>query len=86
MSFATITQAANDAALQQRVTGCVAVEIGGNPVNSTAEMIWLVAAANDVQAAYASALAADNPNPGGDEAVITDQMILSAVQAHLPAP
>ena len=36
----------------------------------------------DEAAAYASALAAGNPNPGGDESVVSDQMILSAVQAH----
>jgi len=47
-------------------------------------MAWAVGGAADVEAAYASALAADNPDPGGDEAVITDQMILSNVQAHWP--
>ena len=85
MSFATINRCANDQALQGRVTACAAGEIGGSPVDVTANLIWLVAAASDVEAAYAFALASDNPNPGGDEGVITDQMILSAVQAHLPA-
>jgi hypothetical protein len=43
-----------------------------------------VSAASDVEAAYASALAAGNPDPGGDPAVITDAMILAKVQAALP--
>jgi hypothetical protein len=48
------------------------------------QVIWAVASANDVEAAYASALAAENPDPGGDETVITDGMILAHVQANLP--
>lgn len=86
MSFNTINVCAADAALQGRVTACAAGEIHGSPVTIVADLIWLVAAASDIEAAYAFALAAGNPNPGGDEAVITDQMILSAVQAHIPAP
>jgi hypothetical protein len=39
-----------------------------------------------VESAYASALAANNPNPGGDESVITDGMILSHVQANWVSP
>jgi hypothetical protein len=47
-------------------------------------MTWPVVIASDVEAAYASALAAGNPSPGGDPAVITDGMILSNVQAKWP--
>jgi hypothetical protein len=47
-------------------------------------MYWPVCVAGDVAAAYESALAAGNPNPGGDPAVVTDGMILSAVQADWP--
>jgi len=47
-------------------------------------MAYPVATATDIEAAYASALAADNPDPGGDEAVITDGMILANVQAKWP--
>jgi len=84
MSYNTINLCANDAALQGRVTAACAGEGQERPGAAMYEVIWSVAAASDIEAAYASAIAAGNPNPGGDEAVITDGMILSAVQAHLP--
>lgn len=86
MSYATINECANDQALQGRVTAACAQEGAPAPQSTMYAIIWAVAAAGDIEAAYASALAAGNPNPGGDETVITDPMILSAVQAHLPAP
>jgi hypothetical protein len=49
------------------------------------EIRWAVASASDVEAAYSYALDANIPNPGGDESVITDGMILSSVQANWPA-
>jgi hypothetical protein len=85
VSFNTINQAANDQALIGRVTACLASEGSTNPTGDVWAYIWDVASAADVEAAYASALAAGNDNPGGDETVITDQMILSAVQAA-PTP
>jgi len=85
MSFATINRCANDQPFQGRVTACTAAEGSDNPVQAMWTVIWPVSAAADIEAAYASALAAGNPDPGGDESVITDQMILSAVQAHMPA-
>jgi hypothetical protein len=47
------------------------------------QLIWPVSCATDIEAAYESAILANHPNPGGDPSVITDQMILSAVQAHM---
>ena len=47
--------------------------------------MWRIAA--DIAAAYAYAVATDLPNPGKDEAVVTDAAILAAVTAILtPAP
>jgi hypothetical protein len=83
MSFATINRCANDSAFVGRLTACAAQE---GDHNATGQLVWPVASAADIEAAYASALANDNPDPGGDESVITDQMILSAVQANWPAP
>jgi hypothetical protein len=83
MSYNTINRCANDAALQGRVTAACAAEGEDSPNNAMYSVIWGVAAKSDIEAAYASALAADNPNPGGDESVITDGMILSAVQSEL---
>lgn len=89
MSFNTIGQCANDPAFILRITSCIAQEqrAAGDPASPgplQEEMRWSVAAAADVEAAYASAVAAGNPNPGGDDAVITDGMILANVQAAWP--
>lgn len=81
MTYNTIFAIANDAAFRNRVTAALADEGSRNPDSELQTIVWPVAAADDITAAYASAVAAGNPNPGGDESVITDQMILSAVQA-----
>lgn len=83
MSFATIAQCAADSSLTNRIMACAAAEGDHNMVG---QLVWPIAASSDIEAAYAYALANGNPDPGGDETVITDQMILSAVQAHWPAP
>lgn len=87
MSYATIHQNANDTAFQNRVTSAVAQEgFAANPIPAMMSVVWSVASASDVEAAFASAVAAGNENPGGDESVITDAMILAKVQASLPEP
>ena len=85
MSYSTINQCANDQSFVGRLTAAVAAEGEADPLPTMYGLRWPVAAAADIEAAYASALAAGNVDPGGDEAVITDQMILSAVQANWPA-
>lgn len=99
MSYATLARSADDLALADRVMAATIQEAWNNPdhaadtyggaVRQSAEnaraMVWPVAIASDVEAAYASALAAENPDPGGDPAVITDGMILANVQAKWPA-
>lgn len=98
MSFTTIAASAADAALTDRITAAAVQEAWNNPGlagNAYAaslrqawpnaqQMWWPVCIAPDVEAAYASALAAHNPNPGGDPTVVTDGMILSNVQAKWP--
>lgn len=89
MSYTTISKCSNDPAFTSRVTSCIAQEQLGkgeevSPASLSNSMIWAVASAGDVESAYASALAANNPNPGGDESVITDGMILAHVQANWP--
>jgi hypothetical protein len=83
MSYTTINACANDLAFQGRLTACAAQEGAAEPSNAMYTLRWPVSAASDIEAAYASALASENPDPGGDETVITDGMILSAVQAHM---
>lgn len=98
MSYSTITRAATDSALTFRIQAAVVQEAWNNSTNSTTSfakdvqispgnamrLYWPVCISSDIEAAYASAIASDNPNPGGDESVITDEMILSAVQVKWP--
>jgi len=42
--------------------------------------VWTIVSSPGWALAWESALAGGNPNPGSDDAVITDGMILSAVQ------
>jgi hypothetical protein len=81
VSYSTINACANDQSFLGRLTAACAQE-GTPPSPETAahNHRWDVAAKSDIEAAYASALAADNPDPGGDPTVITDEMILAAVQ------
>lgn len=84
MSYSTINRCANDQSFRDRIMACCAQE-GANPPDTVAyTVLWPICAASDVEAAYASALAANNPDPGGDESVITDGMILAGVQANWP--
>lgn len=85
MSYLTIAACAADADMSNRVRACYAQE-GGDASALPADLLWTVAGAADIEAAYASAIAADNPAPGADPAVITDGMILGVVQSHVPAP
>ena len=88
MSYSTIAQCATDDALFQRIRAAVSTQAGApSPPDPYAyAIVWPLSAASDVEAAYASALAAGNDDPGGDETVITDGMILANVQANWPAP
>jgi hypothetical protein len=98
MSYTSIAANAVDEAFVARVVAATTQEAWNNPsvadtvfaanvqaaaANATV-MAWPVATATDVAAAYESALAAGNPAPGGDPAVITDGMILANVQAKWP--
>lgn len=99
MSFNSLAAQVRDAALLERIGACVNQEARENPtlagtrlgvqvstlmVEPAPPFIWPVALATEAE--YESALAADNPDPGGDPAVITDQAIVSAVQANWPTP
>ena len=79
MSYLSISKCISDANFRSRVEACVADE-GKSVVGVPADLYWHCATADDIEAAYASALAADIPDPGADETVITDGMILGVVQ------
>ena len=83
MSYNTINESSKDEVLNGRITACCMQE-HHEPLT---EAMWAVYTASDVEEAYAYALSVDNPNPGGDETVVTDGMILAHVQGFFnPAP
>lgn len=82
MSYSTMAQSVNDGALRQRVIACCAREERFPAEQAAEAVIWKIAGDADIEAAYAAALTADNQNPGGDETVVSDAMILSIVQAN----
>lgn len=85
MSYNTINQCANDTVFQGRIQACIAQEGGSNPNDVMAQIMWPVVTNADIAAAYEYAINTGNENPGGDEAAITDAMILAAVQANMPS-
>ena len=70
-----------DEAIKRRVIACAALEGQFQPGQWWETHDWQVVARTDWADAYTYAVATSNPNPGGDPAVITDGMILAAVQA-----
>ena len=83
MSYWDISQMALDMDLLLRVQASAAQEIpiAESPYTWTAEHILNVTSQPDWDSAWSSAIASGVPNPGRDEGVITDGMILSGVQA-----
>jgi hypothetical protein len=85
MSYASQADLSNDRDFLERVAACAAVEVpvqNGVPPLAWAERnVWLVAASPGFAAAYESAQVALVPRPGRDPAVISDSMILAAVQS-----
>jgi hypothetical protein len=87
MAFYDVALLKQDTDFLNRVAACYAQETplgeGDNPDVWASQHNWDIASAPGFGDAYASALAQDppNPNPGSDPGVITDAMILSAVQA-----
>lgn len=81
MSYASIAQCAADQQFRDRVTACVSQE--GHSLNAMpSDLMWTISGKSDIEQAYEYALETGNPSPGGDGNVITDEMILSAVQAE----
>ena len=93
MSYNTLAAMVVDDELRARVNACLQQE-ARQPVNIDTpqgqtviagvlgvldNFMWWVADATEAE--YASAVAAGNEHPGSDESVVTDQAILSAVQA-----
>ena len=91
MAYADIAALQEDTDFARRTIASYAVETlstgGPDPASWQAMHAWDMAAQPGFGDAYASALAADPPieRPGNDPGVITDGMILSAVQGLISA-
>ncbi len=89
MSYNAIAAAAADPHLKARVAACFAQETSGpeRPPALAELHMWRIVANGPIADAYSYAVAANVPNPGKDEAVVTDAAILAAVEAIVaPAP
>lgn len=82
MSYGTLARMATDPDLHARLAACAATEgmTSPHPLAWASNHQWQLAASPGWDAAYAHALATGVQNPGASESVITDGMILAAVQ------
>jgi len=83
VSYNTIVKMAQDLDLRLRLIAAAAQEQDENPADWVDRNRWNIVARSDWNAAYEYAVLTGNPTPGHDEGVITDPMILSAVQARI---
>lgn len=84
MSYSSIVEMANSGSLRSRITACVAAEGIDNPEAWTGSNIWKICQQiGDTDWAYAVSTATVNVNPdtGARDDVVSDQDILSAIQA-----
>jgi hypothetical protein len=81
VSYLTVSRIAADQFMRLRCGACAAVERIPDPENWSFRNSLLLSAQPGWSEAWESALAAGNEQPGKDAAVITDGMILAAVQA-----
>ena len=91
MTYNDVADMAEDEALGRRVTAAIAKEGILDPQGWLYPRHWQIVSQPGWDAAWASAVAGGVTNPGEDEGVITDGMILSGVQAVInselpPAP
>lgn len=81
MSYKSVADMAENYALNRRITGGAGKESIDNPQAWVQSYRWEIASQPGWDAAWDSAVASGNPDPGNDESVITDGMILSGIQA-----
>ena len=83
--YLTIARIADDAAFRARAAACAATQTVPDPQQFVNAHALTLAASPGFGAAWDSAVEGGIANPGSDPAVISDQMILAAVQALLAA-
>ena len=84
MSYWDIASMAQDGDLLNREIACAASEGKTDPMGWADQHRWQLAGQPGWADAWASAVAAGLPRPGMDAGVITDGMVLAAVQS-MPA-
>jgi hypothetical protein len=90
MTYNAIAAAAQDQHLRSRIAACIAQETPGrteHPIVLADQIQWRVVAAPGLADAYSYAVAVGEiDEPGKDESVITDVMLLAAVQPLVVTP
>lgn len=83
MSFTDVANMAKNGDLRERIAACVACEgvIDPHPTKWADDYQWAIVASPEWDVAWASAVAGNVERPGRDAGVITDGMILAAVQS-----
>ncbi|MFN3600499.1 MAG: hypothetical protein ACK4UY_03815 [Dietzia sp.] len=82
MSYTDVARMAGDGHLRERIAACAATEgvTSPHPTKWADDHQWQLAGTPGWGDAYTYALLQNNEAPGRDESVISDGMILSAVQ------
>lgn len=81
MALFDVSLLARDIDFMNRIAACASIEgKSANGMDWAITNMWTIAASPTFGEKYAYALAANVPNPGRDETVISDAEILSAVQ------
>jgi hypothetical protein len=91
MSYESQALLSQDADFVNRTAAAAAVEVADldpdlGALGWAARHVWFIAAAPGFADDYASALAAEVERPGNDQAVISDDELRAALQAHLAGP
>jgi len=81
MTYNDVAEMTADFSLIRRLTAGAASESIEAPEQWVQEHKWELTSQPGWSEAWASAVAGENPDPGKDEGVITDGMILSGIQA-----
>ena len=87
MSFLMQARLAGDGTVMGRVAACAAAQGIRQPEVWSWGKRWEFSAQPGWAAAFTAAAASEEEDPGADETAITDEMILTAVQAlYVPPP
>lgn len=86
MTYWDTSELSEDGDFRKRTTAAAADEANPAPEQWAFAERWRMAAAPGFSAAYGYAVLAGTPNPGRDEAVISDAMILAQYQYLVPPP